>query len=98
MNYSIKMTAKAENGLVETMARYAEQGALVQSMFESELDRIISNISRNPNQFPSIEPPFRQALVKKFSYRIIYEVEGKTVIIYQVFSTRQNPKKMYDRT
>ncbi|MDI1256719.1 MAG: hypothetical protein PSV16_11525 [Flavobacterium sp.] len=40
-------------------------------------------------------PPYRQTLLRKFPYLIIYELVEETVFIYKVFNTHQDPEKKY---
>ncbi len=38
---------------------------------------------------------FRHAMIQKFPYRVVYEVHGKRVIVYQVRHTSRKPSKKF---
>ncbi len=35
----------------------------------------------------------RQAVINKFPFVVIYEIEGRNIVVYAVFNTYQNPEK-----
>jgi hypothetical protein len=53
----------------------------------------IANIQNNPTHFQVRHVPYREAIVRKFPFVIIYEIIDSKVIIYAVFNTFLNPEK-----
>jgi hypothetical protein len=63
----------------------------------SLFDKTIDFILLNPEGYPEKRSPYREILLEKFPYLIIYELDKKRHIIYilHVFHTRRNPKLKY---
>lgn len=46
-----------------------------------------------PLQFPMKRVPYREAVVTKFPFLIIFELLENSIIVYSVFNTWRNPEK-----
>lgn len=61
--------------------------------FVSSIDLILEIIEQNPVGFPNKSGSYREAILKKFPYQIIYEYieEKQTVYVLHVFHTKRHP-------
>ena len=63
--------------------------------FIEEIKEKLEYIKKHPLHFNKVEKEFRQTLIDRFPYLLIYEFSGKEVIVYSFFHTSQNPEKKY---
>ncbi len=63
--------------------------------FMSALKECYDSIQANPKAYQARKGDFRHALLRKFPYRVVYEVEGDDVFIYRVRHTSRKPSKKY---
>ncbi len=91
-SYSILFTELAEREYLEAFYYYEEQLPGLGKKLEHELDVIIKSIAKNPFLFQRKFKHYREVLLKKFPYFIVYEIIGNSVIINSVFHTSRNPK------
>ncbi|RMB63244.1 type II toxin-antitoxin system RelE/ParE family toxin [Dokdonia sinensis] len=59
--------------------------------FLEELDEYLHYIKAYPLHYQKRYKSYRQAVLKKFPYVIIYIVKASDVIVFSVFATRMNP-------
>ena len=64
--------------------------------FINVLDDCFSAIGKNPWLFAKKYGEMRQAIIKKFPYVVLYEIEDSLIIVYSVFNTNQNPERWLD--
>lgn len=61
--------------------------------FLNELDRVILAINLTPNGFQKFHNGTRQIPTDVFPYVVVYKVEGKSLVIFAVFQTQQDPER-----
>ena len=60
--------------------------------FIEEIETTIKYIEKYPNHYQiKYRNKYREAVVKRFPYLIIYEIIESTVLIYSVFPSKDNP-------
>lgn len=65
--------------------------------FLSELDTFLGVIKKSPAAFAKTGvDDFRQAVLKRFPYVIVFEVHGKEILVYSVFHTSRNPEAKFE--
>ncbi len=92
MNYRLVILPKAQAEMAHAVDRYELQQAKLGKRFISCVDKLFNIILKNPFQFSEKTPPFREALVAKFPYLIIYQINDNKIVVYSVFHTSQNPE------
>jgi hypothetical protein len=61
--------------------------------FITALEACYAELRLNPF-FAMRKPPYRYRMLHKFPYRVIYEVKGQDVVVYQVrYAARRSTKK-----
>ncbi|MFD2035923.1 type II toxin-antitoxin system RelE/ParE family toxin [Belliella marina] len=78
---------------MEAYVYYEKEQADLGEFFLTQLDKSFERIKSNPLHFPKKRDPFREALVSKFPYIVIFEIEEENIIIYSVFNTWKDPRK-----
>ena len=65
--------------------------------FVGIIDKTIEFILLNPEGYPEKSPPYREIVLNRFPYVLIYEFDKVKHIIYilHVFHTKRNPKLKY---
>ena len=63
--------------------------------FLDELERCYQYIRDFPSGFQQRRGGFRHAPVAKFPYRVVYEIDGGTIYVYQVRHTSRKPSQRF---
>jgi len=77
---------------------YDEQQAGLGDLFLDELESHYDRLEEFPLAYSKIKKNFRQAVLHKFPYVIVFEIIKKDVVIYSVFHTSRNPRKKFKKT
>jgi len=92
-NLDLIFKDEASIEVVEAYTYYEKELEGLGERFLQELDKIILDINLSPKGFKKFTENTRQIPMAVFPYVIIYEVIKKTLIIYAVFQTKQDPIK-----
>jgi toxin ParE1/3/4 len=96
MGFPLKIRDEALADIVGGYFWYEEKRNELGKQFISELDSLFDCISTYPELF-QVKPkmPYREAVLRTFPFVVVYsfEVQQKTVVVYAVFPTNQNPQK-----
>ena len=85
-------TAKSE--AIDARDWYDEQAPGLGLEFTRALDATLSGIQRFPESFPFIEGSFRQAVLRRFPYSVIYEFDGNEIVVLRCFHHRRDPNAL----
>lgn len=94
-NLTIKEEAKKE--IIEAYRWYENKQSKLGDRFVDAIDEYFSAILLCPKMFPVAFNRFRKAVVRTFPYIIVFEIEKNNIVVYAVFQTKQNPKKIKSR-
>lgn len=92
MNYRLVILPKAQAEMADAVDCYEPKQTKLGKRFVLCVDKLFNIFLKNPFQFSEKTPPFREALVNKFPYLIIYQINDNEIIVYSVFHTSQNPE------
>lgn len=95
--YRINITKKAEAEYNAAYWYYEEQRSGLGAFYEHETDKLLKTLKGNPLLFQRKYKQYREALLKKFPYFIIYEIISDVIVIHSFFHTNRNPRKKYPR-
>lgn len=99
MDYDLNISPQAKKDITDGFFWYEEKQLGLGRIFIEEIDLLISYIQKNPFHFQiKYSNKFRQAVIKKFPYVIIFELIANFVVIFSVFPTKKNPDKKYNFT
>ena len=96
--YSIVITEKAESEYYDAYWYYEKAQPGLGLSFEHEADRSLKTIKKNPLLFQRKYKRYREALLRRFPFFIVYEIIKDRIIVHSFFHTSRNPKKMYKQT
>ncbi len=74
---------------------YEEQQTGLGDLFMSELDSCYDKIEVWPISYNIIRKDFRQIVLKRFPFVIVYKIVQERVVVYSVFHTSRNPRKKF---
>jgi plasmid stabilization system protein ParE len=95
MTYNIIIKEEAYHDLQAAYDYYEEQRAGLGDNFVEKIKERINYLKKYPLHFTTVEKEFRQTLIDRFPYLIIYELSGAEIIIYAFFHCSRNPKKKF---
>ena len=93
MSFKLIIKDGAQLEIIEAFLYYEEKQEGLGESFLDHLDSYFKWIKDYPFHFSEKRKPYREAVIKRFPYLIIYEVFENEVIVYSVFNTWQNPSK-----
>ena len=73
---NVIICSAAEVDYTESLRWYAERSAEAANDFDTEFDRAILHIARDPERFPMCDSRHRYFLLRRFPFRIIYRIVG----------------------
>ena len=82
---------------MESIDWYDSQKNKLGRKFAKELQEIMKQVKNNPTRFPKIHQEIRKAVLKKFPYLIIFEVQNHTIFVLSIFNTHRNPDAWKER-
>jgi len=75
--------------------REKNHGKGMGDLFLKALQDCYKEILSNPHGHQVRKAPYRHALLHRLKYRVVFEVEGNTVFVYQVRHTSRKPSKKF---
>ena len=94
MSYELRIKGVAIRQAAEAFAYYQDKVPRLGERFIAEVFDAYDTLKSNP-MFAVRKPPFRYLKLRKFPYRLIYEVQDNTVVIYQVRHLKRKPHPKY---
>lgn len=92
MIYRLKLKEDAVADLKDAFNWYDSQREGLGSDFLDYVNVYFDKIISNPNGFVAFEGSLRAAFLQRFPFKIIYDVEHETILVYAVYHTSRNPK------
>jgi plasmid stabilization system protein ParE len=93
MSYNIVLQPGAESDIENAYLWYENIQTGLGEHFLNELVEYYKKIMHNPSVFKWVNENYRQAILHKFPYVIIYRVVENHVVVYAVFHTSRKPKQ-----
>ena len=94
---AIEVRPEARAELQQAFAWYEEKQAGLGYQFLFAADATIDRIRRHPEMFPLIEDAVRKALLRRFPYAVLFEVEDVRITVIAVYHGRRRPHGWSDR-
>lgn len=83
---------EAAEEILNAFDYYEEQQYGLGDYFLNTLKNRFTTLLLQPNACPVVYANYRQAVVPKFPFVIVYEIERDTIIVFSVFHTSRDPK------
>ena len=87
-----RLTPEAELDLIEAIRWYDTRDEELGDDLLRRVYQCIASLEKNPRLYPTVYRQMRRALVRRFPYQILYEVESKQIIIYAIFHSARDPE------
>ena len=95
MSYRMVVRGSAAKDVLEAIFWYHTIRPQLGERFIAALKECYDSIEANPYGYQLRKGNFRHAMLRKFPYRVAYEVEGQDVFIYRVVHTKRKPHPKY---
>jgi plasmid stabilization system protein ParE len=97
MSYGIRYQTRATAEYERAYKWYIDRSVLAAINFSSAVNDQIEIIAKNPERFRKTHKEFREVLLKKYPYCIIYLINetDRMVVIASIFHQKRNPKTKY---
>ena len=95
MSFILVVKPEAIGEAARIYAYHQQVGQRLADRFSKELDACYSFISRDPTALPIRKKNYRHMMVWRFRYRVVYDVVGSEVIVYQVHHTSRKVSKEF---
>lgn len=96
MRYKLVIKEEAVRDMTEAFEWYEDKRKGLGSEFLDEVDLYFGSITKKPAHYQQ-HSSVRVAVLRRFPYKIVYEVDGVSIIVYAVFHTRRNPEELIKR-
>lgn len=97
MRPPIEFRAEAGRELVEAFEWYEGERVGLGKEFLVAIAAVIRGLRREPGRFRVVGRRTRRALVKRFPYMLLFDVEEKRILITAVFHLKRHPHRWSDR-
>ncbi|PNW62154.1 UNVERIFIED_CONTAM: addiction module toxin RelE [Euhalothece sp. KZN 001] len=97
MTYKLIIRPDAELDIQDACEWYEAQASGLSSDFIRAVDACLSAIGRNPLAYQIIYKQARQALIRRFPYRILYVFDQDIITVIACFHSKRNPKSWKTR-
>ena len=88
---------EADEEYAEAAKYYARVSPELGGRFYDEIERLMSDICKQPNRFRRFDPPARRHFSDVFPYAVIYVDKPDRVLILAVMHLKQRPGYWKDR-
>lgn len=96
MKYKLVVKTEAVQDMAGAFEWYENKKTGLGTAFLEEVNEYFNQIIHNPQQSQSYKNQ-RIAIMRRFPYKIVYEIESETIVIYAVYHDRRNPEKLTER-
>jgi len=93
MRYHLVIKEEATDEISDAFTWYEDHKEGLGSEFVSLLEEYIERITDKPFLYPQ-DNELRVAVMDRFPFKIVYGLEKKFVVVYAVFHTSRDPKKL----
>ena len=97
MTYGLTVKAEAVLDIIEAFDWYEGKRTGLGTEFLDELEKYYDKITHTPGHYPLYLAEQRIAVMHRFPYKIVFEVELDTIVVYAVYHYKRDPEKLTDR-
>ncbi|MXN92815.1 type II toxin-antitoxin system RelE/ParE family toxin [Flavobacterium sp. Sd200] len=91
--YTLEIKEEARLDIFESYYYYSELNKDLGIRFLKYIESTITDITVNPEHYQIKRSPYREAIVSKFPFVVVYQFTGNAIIVFSVFNTWRNPSK-----
>lgn len=94
--YKLLVKAEAVKDMAEAFNWYEEKRAGLGAEFLDEVEEYFHRISKAPEHYQSHRNQ-RIAVLDRFPYKIVFEIEQGTIVVYAIYHDKRDPEKLTAR-
>jgi plasmid stabilization system protein ParE len=96
VKFTLFVKAEAIQDMKEAFDWYENKRTGLGTEFLNEVDEFFNRITQNPEHYQSYRNQ-RVAVMHRFPFKIVYEVERETIVVYAVYHDKRSPEKLTER-
>jgi toxin ParE1/3/4 len=89
VNWRVIIRPRAEADLREAKAWYDNKRPGLGDAFVSEVRQAVRLLEQSPERHPIYYRSFRRLLTRRFPYRIFYQIERESVVVFRILHVRR---------
>jgi plasmid stabilization system protein ParE len=93
-----RLTPEAELDLIEAIRWYDERDQELGDDYLRRVYQCIASVERKPLLYPTVHRQMRRALVRRFPFQVLYEIESEEIIIYAIYHSARDPETWKQRS
>ena len=97
MKFEIEIKQEAREDIADIFLWYEEHQVHLGYRFLDVFEERIAFLQKDPQVYSKKYKTFRQALVSKFPYLIIFEISGNIIIVFAVIHAKRKPSLRFKR-
>jgi plasmid stabilization system protein ParE len=94
----IEFHPEASDEFASSRAWYHARSARAAERFEAEVERVLSVIRATPEFYPEYDATTRFAVLRRYPYTVVYEVQQARIYVIAVAHTSREPGYWTDRS
>ena len=89
---TVRLTAEAEQDADEAIRWYDQKSSSLGDEFLKYVNKCIESIERYPEMYPRVHRKMRRALLERFPYQVLYEIDPNEVVVYAIYHCARDPE------
>jgi len=98
MKYILIILDEVYKELNESALYYEEQQFSLGEALLDEFESALIKIHVNPEGYEKKYKNFRQAMLNRFPYLVLFEIDEEHIVIYRFINARRHPQKRYTKS
>jgi toxin ParE1/3/4 len=95
MSFKIVFRGSATKDVLEAFFWYYTIRPELGDRFMAAFSECYESIKANPGGYQVRKGNFRHVMLRKFPYRVVYEIDGQEVFIYRVIHAHRRPSRKF---
>jgi len=93
MTYQLSVKQEAQEEILNGFLWYESKSKGLGTRFVGEVEKVMEYVGKYPHHFQVKYKEYREAVVPRFPYVVVYEIFESEVVVYSVFPAKNNPSK-----
>ena len=89
---TVRLTPEAEQDVDEAIRWYDQKSTTLGDEFLKYVNKRIESIERNPEMYPRVHRKMRRALLERFPYQVLFEIDSNEVVVYAIYHCARDPE------
>jgi plasmid stabilization system protein ParE len=87
----VRFHLEAQEEFEVALTWYQARSPRASARFEAELDRALDGIVANPALFPAYDDEHRFAMLRRFPFSVVYQVQADSIYVVALAHSRRSP-------